>query len=193
MGSSIRAVLASLLLSGCVLTVENGHVSPPDLGDDPVATGRRTYRSHCAACHGRDARGDGPVGPALRTAPPDLTWLAERNGGDFPRDYVIAVVTGAALVPAHGTREMPVWSDRLLLPEDDGASAAASVYMRRVVEALASYLATLQRHSSAANGAPPSPHPVQASAADDSSASGIASSSATENTGPSVHTKRAFT
>lgn len=146
-----------LLASGCVLTVANGHVDSPDFGTDPVATGRRAYVARCASCHGLEARGDGPVGDALRTAPPDLTWLAERSGGAFPRDYVIAVITGSAAITAHGTREMPVWSDRLA-PADgddddddgDGAATAAALYLRRTVEALADYLATVQRRSSAA-------------------------------------------
>ncbi len=146
-----RLVLALALLgSGCVLTVENGRVDPPDLGSDPIAAGRRAYAARCASCHGIDARGDGPVGPALRTAPPDLTWLAERNGGAFPRDYAIAVITGNAAIAAHGTREMPVWSDRLAPPDGNGAGAAASVYLRRTVEALADYLASIQRRLSAA-------------------------------------------
>lgn len=146
-----RLALAALVLaSGCVVTVENGRVDPPDLGLDTVATGRRAYLARCASCHGLEARGDGPVGEALRTAPPDLTWLAERNGGTFPRDYVIAVITGNAAIPAHGTREMPVWSDRLDPPDGNGAAAAAALYLRRTVEALADYLATLQQHWRAA-------------------------------------------
>jgi mono/diheme cytochrome c family protein len=150
MTTSVRIGLALLLLcSGCVLTVENGHVDPPDVGANPVAAGRRAYATRCASCHGLEARGDGPVGPALRTAPPDLTWLAERNGGEFPRDYVIAAVTGNAAIPAHGTREMPVWSDCVAPADGNGAGVAASVYLRRTVEALADYLATLQRKLSA--------------------------------------------
>ncbi len=150
MTASLRwLVVALVFASGCVLTVENGHMEAPDLGTDPIATGRRAYETRCASCHGLEARGDGPVGPALRTAPTDLTWLAERNGGAFPREYLIAVVTGSTAIAAHGTREMPVWSDRLMTPEGSGAGAAASVYMRRTVEALADYLATLQRRLSA--------------------------------------------
>jgi len=158
-----RLGLGLLLLgSGCVLTVANGHVDPPDFGTDPVATGRRAYVARCASCHGIEARGDGPVGDALRTAPPDLTWLADRNGGAFPRDYVIAVITGRAAITAHGTREMPVWSDRLA-PADgdgegdaDGAATAAALYLRRTVEGLADYLATVQRRTSAAASRAPS-------------------------------------
>lgn len=147
------ALMLLLLSSGCVLTVADGHVDPPDLGADPIAAGRRAYATRCASCHGLEARGDGPVGPALTSAPPDLTWLAERNGGEFPRDYVIAVTTGDALIPAHGTRDMPVWSDRLMPPS--GAGAAASIYLRRTVEGLADYLATLQRRLSARVARPP--------------------------------------
>jgi mono/diheme cytochrome c family protein len=144
-----RLALALVLMNGCVLTVENGRVEGLDLGGDPIASGRRVYATRCASCHGLTARGDGPVGPALRTTPPDLTWLAERNGGTFPRDYVVAVITGHAAITAHGTSEMPVWSDRFVVSDGDGASAAASLYVRRTVEALADYLASLQRRLAA--------------------------------------------
>jgi hypothetical protein len=42
--------------------------------------------------------------------PPDLTRIAARNGGTFPRARVEAFVTGDQdLPPAHGSKEMPVW------------------------------------------------------------------------------------
>jgi len=146
-----RTVLAGFLLcAGCVSTVEGGRVGPPDVGTDPIAAGRRAYEHQCASCHGLGGRGDGPVGPALRVAPPDLTWLAERNGGQFPRDWVIAVITGTAAVTAHGTRDMPVWSDRFVPDQRNGATAAAALYARRTVEALADYVASIQRRLSAA-------------------------------------------
>jgi mono/diheme cytochrome c family protein len=151
MTSSHSIALGVLLLcAGCVLSIENGRVDPPDLGTDPVAAGRRTFLTRCASCHGLEARGDGPVGAALRVPPPDLTWLAERNGGTFPRSYVIAVVTGDAAIPAHGSREMPVWSDRFFPSDGNGAAAAASLYARRITESLADYLATIQRRLGAA-------------------------------------------
>jgi mono/diheme cytochrome c family protein len=146
-----RAALAALLLcTGCVLTVENGQIRRPDFGGDPIGSGRDLYTSRCASCHGLGARGDGPVGGALRVAPPDLTWLADRNGGEFPREYVIAVITGNVVVPAHGTREMPVWSDRFATTEGSGGSTGAALYARRTVEAIADYLASIQRRLSAA-------------------------------------------
>jgi len=143
----LTAVAVSVL-GGCVVSVENGHVERPDVGGDPIAAGRAAYRARCASCHGLEARGDGPVGAALRIAPPDLTWLAERHDGTFPRAYVIDVVTGRVALAVHGTREMPVWSDRLAPTDGAGATAAATLYARRVVESLATYLESLQRHLS---------------------------------------------
>jgi Ca2+-transporting ATPase len=142
-------IVGLLVLGGCVVTVENGRIGRTDLGADPVAKGRDAYRTRCASCHGLEARGDGPVGAALRIAPSDLTSLAERNGGVFPRAYLIDVVTGRVVFAAHGTRDMPVWSDRLEPSDGAAATAAGSVYVRRVVEALAAYLETLQRRLSA--------------------------------------------
>ena len=74
------------------------------------ASGQDLFNSHCAACHGRDAKGDGPVAATLKTKPTDLTALARRNRGTFPRTDVISYIdgTGRAL-PSHGPGEMPVW------------------------------------------------------------------------------------
>jgi hypothetical protein len=73
--------------------------------------------------------------------PPDLTTLAARHGGTFPRDYVIDVATGRQQFAAHGTREMPVWSDRF----GPGPGDVASLYARRRLELLADHLGDLQR------------------------------------------------
>ena len=72
--------------------------------------GPELYAAYCASCHGKDAKGDGPAGKALRTSPPDLTRIAERNGGMFPFVRVQQIISGEDQTPtAHGTREMPVW------------------------------------------------------------------------------------
>jgi mono/diheme cytochrome c family protein len=54
--------------------------------------------------------GDGTLAPSLRTAPADLTLLAQRNGGTFPRAQVSAAVEGTGRdLPAHGPTQMPLW------------------------------------------------------------------------------------
>lgn len=68
------------------------------------------YVAYCASCHGRDATGNGPAAPALKTPPPDLTTLTERHGGKFPRELVEQTILGEDVSAiAHGSREMPVW------------------------------------------------------------------------------------
>jgi len=72
--------------------------------------GPALYSAYCAVCHGKEAKGDGPMAKALKVAPPDLTRLAARNGGKFPADRVQKIIASKEPVPAgHGTREMPVW------------------------------------------------------------------------------------
>lgn len=47
---------------------------------------------------------------SLKVTPPELTRLAMRNGGKFPRQRVEQILSGeAAVEAAHGTREMPLW------------------------------------------------------------------------------------
>jgi mono/diheme cytochrome c family protein len=101
------------------------------------ADGAGLYRDHCASCHGAKALGNGPFTFALRIVPPNLTTLAQRNGGSFPRDRVRRVIEGAG-VRAHGDREMPVWGSvfQRLRPRDPGAAAR--------IDALVNFLASLQ-------------------------------------------------
>jgi mono/diheme cytochrome c family protein len=72
--------------------------------------GSDLYQAYCAVCHGKTAKGDGPMGRALKVAPADLTRIATRNGGKFPRQRVEQILSSETAVEAgHGTREMPLW------------------------------------------------------------------------------------
>jgi mono/diheme cytochrome c family protein len=56
----------------------------------------------------------------LRTRPADLTALARRNDGAFPREAVRGFITGSGrAVPAHGTIEMPIWGPLFRAFESD--------------------------------------------------------------------------
>ncbi len=114
-------------------------IAPPSMQD-----GRQLYLSACASCHGTDGTGDGPVTAALKTAPPDITRLAEQHGGQFPRELVIATIAGERNIPAHGTREMPVWSQRFGTG-GSGAPAVAGAYARQQLEMLTDHLESMQR------------------------------------------------
>jgi len=68
------------------------------------------YQAYCAVCHGKTAKGDGPMALDLKATPADLTRIAMRNAGRFPRQRVEQILSGEAAVEAgHGTREMPLW------------------------------------------------------------------------------------
>jgi mono/diheme cytochrome c family protein len=73
------------------------------------ASGEQMYVSYCAACHGKDARGNGPAATALKKTPTDLTALSKNNGGSFPALRVRSAIAGDVTVAAHGSADMPVW------------------------------------------------------------------------------------
>ena len=112
MRASVVCGFAMSMIVGAAIAAlaqTTGHQNPP-LVIQSLA-GRDLFDFYCATCHGRDARGNGPVVAALKAPPPDLTLLARHNSGAFPRARVEAFVTndGGVLAPAHGTADMPVW------------------------------------------------------------------------------------
>lgn len=131
---------ATLAASGVALTAR-GQTLPapnPPLVIRSVA-GADLFRFYCATCHGRDGKGEGPAAAALKVAPPDLTLIARRQGGTFPRERVEAFVAndGEPLIAAHGSAEMPVWGPvfRGLDPSDTMAQiriANVVAYLRSI-------------------------------------------------------------
>lgn len=73
------------------------------------ASGKEMFMNYCAVCHGKDGKGGGPAADALKTPPADLTALSQKSGGKFPADHVATAIRGDSNVPAHGSKEMPVW------------------------------------------------------------------------------------
>jgi mono/diheme cytochrome c family protein len=112
-----------LLLIAAALPLVVGGQTPPgnSSGRIPLPLeGAQIFHDYCAACHGKAGKGDGPAAPALRHAPPDLTLLAHRNGGKFPRDRVKAIIAGQGQMGgAHGSPEMPVWGPVFHVVERD--------------------------------------------------------------------------
>ena len=67
--------------------------------------GARLFAENCAGCHGKDAGG----GPAVDDAvPPDLTRIAQRNGGVLPVAEVLSTIDGFHAMEL-SPRVMPEW------------------------------------------------------------------------------------
>jgi mono/diheme cytochrome c family protein len=106
--------LALLAAVGLALAVPGFAQQPATIKKAPVQpiddiSGAATFNAYCTVCHGPSGRGDGPAAKALTTPPADLTQIAKRNNGKFPANAVKMHITGDTAVPAHGTRDMPMW------------------------------------------------------------------------------------
>lgn len=104
--------------------------------------GPTLYRQYCASCHGEDGKGHGPMEPYLTVKPSDLTRIAARREGDFPRDQIARIVAGDEIIAAHGTRTMPIWGEQL--QADVIGTVNKSTIARGRIGFLVDYLETLQ-------------------------------------------------
>ena len=95
-----------------------------------AAMGQLIYGRYCAACHGREGKGDGPVAPGLVRKPIDLTALASKSGGKFPYDKVARAIDGRETNRAHGTPDMPVWGQVFAKTSGTGAPSVADAVKR---------------------------------------------------------------
>lgn len=89
-----------------VLAAALGLAAPAQAQD--ADRGARLFADHCAVCHGAGLRGDGPMAELLVVAPPDLTRISRRHGGDFPRAGIAWKIDGRDPIVSHGG-EMPLF------------------------------------------------------------------------------------
>lgn len=102
--------------------------------------GKDLYAAYCASCHGLNGKGNGPVAPALKAPLPDLTGIAQRNNGAFPKEEMEKMILGTkGSRVAHGSEDMPVWGPVFRKVEND--KDYGLVRVRRVVD----HLITMQR------------------------------------------------
>jgi hypothetical protein len=86
----------------------------------------------------------GPGGvTGRRPEAPALDALAARFGSPLRRDELAAFIDGRRELPAHGTREMPVWGVRLYegFPKSPGTETVREGTVEMIVE----YLESVQR------------------------------------------------
>jgi mono/diheme cytochrome c family protein len=108
------------------------------LNNSMAAKGERTYKTYCGACHGKMAKGDGPLAKDLKVTPADLTQLISKNNGAFPFEMVTKTIEGGRNVRGHGTEDMPAWGPAFKTTADSPAAA------KEMIRELAHYLWSMQ-------------------------------------------------
>lgn len=92
------------------------HVSPTRFAVASIARGERVYAQHCAACHGDDGRGEGPLAASLSRWPPTLAGplLGRRADGELFWHVVAGMRgrDGQPTMPAFGATlgDADVWA-----------------------------------------------------------------------------------
>lgn len=135
----MRTAALTVLVAWCVVGgVRAQGPVPRQPPVQKITAGAELYRFYCANCHGQDAKGR-PATAATHVPAPDLTLLALRHAGVFPREAVRdVIVSGGSRIGAHGSTDMPVWGPifRAFEPSD------AMVEIR--VDNLVRYLESIQ-------------------------------------------------
>lgn len=101
-------------------------------------SGDALFRTYCASCHGQSGRGNGAVAIFLRVAPADLTQIAARNKGTFPKERVYQIIDGRQAVKTHGESQMPIWGDAFAKTTSGGGEQQVAARIRALVEYLES-------------------------------------------------------
>jgi mono/diheme cytochrome c family protein len=136
-----RCALAALAVAGAIGA---GVVTRAE--GQPAETkhpGHEAFLQYCAACHGAEARGDGPAASALETRPPDLTRLSQAYGSPLDKHRLVVVVDGRSMPRAHGSSEMPVWGRKLL--EAVPPSAGKDAFKRGTLLVILDWIETVQQ------------------------------------------------
>jgi mono/diheme cytochrome c family protein len=131
--------MKTLIFSLAFLTLAPGALLAQDADE-----GASLFAFHCAVCHGADARGTGPLAPALLIQPTDLTALAANNDRIFPTLRVVMRIDGRDPLVSHGS-PMPVFGQ--FFQGNDAAMKAESgqpIMTSKPVIDLVAYLEALQ-------------------------------------------------
>jgi mono/diheme cytochrome c family protein len=132
-------LLCALLVVVCAAAYQSPIVEKTQLPPTYVPPGKAMYKQYCAACHGANAKGRGPVASSLNTRPPDLTTLAKRHEGKYPYDYVSGVLRFGRGFSAHGSADMPVWGPIFQYLDNYDENA-----VRQRIKNLCDYLESIQ-------------------------------------------------
>ncbi|WP_245853403.1 c-type cytochrome [Maliponia aquimaris] len=131
-------LVAALAVSGCLETTQKAETMPGP------QDGRALFMANCAVCHGENAKGNGPMARAMKTAPKDLTLIKVRHGNSFPRAKMMSIIDGYARsdLAGPGMPEFGALLEGDLVPYDSGDGKQTPTPRKLV--ALAEYLESIQ-------------------------------------------------
>ena len=136
MKATYGAALTGLAMAGLIAACA------PQASDRAQA--RNDFQALCVDCHGADGRGGGPAAEGMVPHPVDLTQVAARNGGVFPRLQVMGHIYG--FTPGRSESPMPQFGDLLdgpTIPYDAGDGNPTPTPVRLV--ALMEYVEAMQQ------------------------------------------------
>jgi mono/diheme cytochrome c family protein len=132
----------TLIAAAAALALSCATGEPAREREQSLESGEATFQRYCAACHGPNGLGDGPSAAALKERPADLTRIAARRGGVFPRAEVQRMIDGRDPVVAHGPRDMPIWGRTFDLDLSPGLASEGQV--RGQIQLVLDYLEAIQ-------------------------------------------------
>jgi mono/diheme cytochrome c family protein len=136
--AAILALLSALAVAQAA-PAQTPTVKHVPITSTPSNSGEGMYNSYCAVCHGTDGKGNGPAASAMKATPTDLTLLAQKAGGKYPSAHVSAVIHGQAVLPSHGSADMPVWG-----PLFSSISQGHEAQVQQRIANLVKYIESLQ-------------------------------------------------
>ncbi|WP_207101856.1 c-type cytochrome [Paracoccus shandongensis] len=136
MKATYGAILSGMAMAGVIAACA------PQITDKAQA--RNDFNALCVDCHGATGRGDGPAAAGMVPRPVDLTRVAAKNGGTFPRLRVMGHIYG--FTPGRSESPMPEFGDLMdgpTVPYDAGDGIPTPTPARLV--ALMEYVEAMQR------------------------------------------------
>jgi mono/diheme cytochrome c family protein len=124
---TLKIVLGLLVALPVAMTAASESSQPQKVDSSAAYQGELTFRTYCSSCHGKQARGDGPLANDLKVQPANLTELSKKNEGEFPYEMVITTIENGRNVRGHGTEDMPAWGDAFEMTSQNEAEAKAKI------------------------------------------------------------------
>ena len=141
----LLGIVVAIIVAGTTFAEVIVKEAPLTWQQAALTDGEDLYLELCAVCHGSGGKGDGPAAPAMTKPVPDITTLAAKNDGKFPREVVEDSITGESRAISHGTIDMPIWGQVF----EDAARSDWKAFRRegqakQRIYNLIEYLATIQ-------------------------------------------------